>query len=210
MKLLIIFLLCSFFFICCKKNNPAKPEPKTQMKVMEYNSNTPIPNVKVDFYRCASQGATGCGRGDLYYTAYTDNNGILEDEQLNHPVWGIILSKDHYISAIGGIGDRYMQAAGYIRMHLIRINHYPDTSSFSYHTVPTLNSGVGWYQYITPPPFDTLIKLELADDTTYTVYCGVSVFRSCLYPCIDQTILSDNTFSLRLGRFGDTTVIIRY
>jgi hypothetical protein len=182
------------------------------MKVMEYNSTTPIPHVKADFYRCvSSQVTTGCGGGELYHTAYTDNNGILEDEQLNHASWGITLSKDHYITALGGIGDRYMLAAGYIKMHLIKTNHYPDTATFSYHTVPTLNSGVGWFQYITPPPIDTLIKLELADDTTYTVYCGVFVFpRGCTYPCVDGTLLSDNSFSLRLGRFGDTTVMIRY
>jgi hypothetical protein len=180
------------------------------MKVMEYNSTTPIPNVKVDFYRCV-QTTSGCAGRELYYTAYTDNNGILEDEQFNQANWGIVLSKDHYITSNGGIGDRFMRSAGYIRMHLVKTNSYPDTATFGYHTEPTLNSGVGWYQYITPPPNDTTIKLELADDTTYTVYCGVVVVpRDCLYPCVSGTSLSDNTFSLRLGRFGDTTVTIRY
>lgn len=210
MRLLIFFLLCSMACICCKKNNTPAPTPIPQMKVMEQNSTTPISDVKVDFYRCTG-GASGCTGGQLFHTAYTDNNGILKDEQFNYASWGITLSKNHYITAAGGTGDRYMYRAGYIRMRLIKTNSYPDTAAFTYHTVPTLNSGVGWYQFITPPPNDTTINLELADDTTYTVYCGVVVIpRDCVYPCASGTLLSDNTFSLRLGRFGDTAVTIRY
>lgn len=213
MKVPVLLLLCVTALVCCKKSDTNPANIIQQMRVLEYKTNTPLADVKVDMYSCIPPpGMTTCDTGHLIFSGYTDESGIVATTQFYHAVFGITLTKDNYITAAGGAGDRYMYPAAYLRLHLIKDSAYADTTAFVYYTDSTLSSGVGSYTSITPPPADTIINLQLPGDSTYTITCGVviPVLNCTAPPCCPEWLTDTITHSIRLEKFGDSTITIRY
>jgi hypothetical protein len=208
-----LLLLCVIMLVCCKKSNTNPADIVQQMRVLEYKTNTPLAGVKVDMYSCIPPpGMTACDTGHLIFSGLTDTNGIIATSQFYHAAFGITLTKDNYITAPGGAGDRYMYPAAYLRLHLIKDSAYADTTAFVYYTDSTLRSGAGAYTSITPPPADTIISLQLPGDSTYTITYGVviPVTNCTVPPCYPQWLMDTTTQSLNLAKFGDSTITIRY
>ena len=210
MKISFLMLLICSFFVRCKKQNTNPADIVQQMRVLEYKSATPLGDVKVEMYSCIPPpGRVSCDTGHLIFTGYTDENGVLATREFYHAVFGITLTKENYITASGAAGDRYMYPAAYVNIHLIKENSYTDTTAFVYYTDSAL--GKNSWQYINPPPADTTLRLQLPGDSTYTIYCGVVIPPLCIADTCHPVWLTNNTVnSLRVQKFGDTTITIRY
>lgn len=213
MKVPVLLLLCITALVCCKKSETNPADVVQQMRVLEYKTNIPLAGVKVEMYSCIPPpGRTSCDTGHLIFTGYTDTNGIVATTEFFHAAFGIVLTKNNYITAAGAAGNRYMYPAAYLRLHLIKDSVYADTTAFVYYTDSTLTSGIGSRTYITPPPADTTINLQLPGDSTYNITCGViiPVINCTAPPCYPQWLTDTIMQSLTLSKFGDTTVTIRY
>ncbi len=210
MKTTFLLLLSIIALVCCKKQNTNPADVVQQMRVLEYKTGTPLAGVKVDMYSCIPPpNRSDCDTGTLIFTGFTDNNGIIATTEFYHAVFGITLTKDNYITASGAAGDRYMYPAAYINIHLIKENTYADTMAFVYYLDSAL--GKSSYNYIIPPPADTIIQLQLPGDSTYTIFAGVAIPPLCPADTCLPGWLTDNTVdSIRLEKFGDSTVTIRY
>lgn len=210
MKTTFLFLLIVTTLVCCKKDSTNPAGTVLQVRVLEYKTGTPLANVKADLYSCIPPpGRTNCDTGHLILTGYTDANGIFASTEFYHAVFGVTLTKDNYITSTGGTGDRYMYPAAYINLHLIKENTYADTTAFAYYLDSAL--AFGSWNYIIPPPADTIIRLQLPGDSTYTIYSGVAILPNCTADtCRPGWLATDTIYSLRLAKFGDSTVTIRY
>lgn len=213
MKIIFALLLCVTVLLCCKKETTNPADVIQQMKVLEYKTNMPLANVRVDMYSCIPPpGRTNCDTGHLIFTGYTDTNGIVSTNEFYHAAFGITLTKDNYITAAGAAGTVYMYPAAHVRLHLIKDSVYADTTAFVYYIDSTLRAGAGSFTYLTPPPADTIIQLQLPGDSTYNIFCGVVIPPvNCIADSCRAAWLMDTTIqSLRLEKFGDSTVTIRY
>lgn len=200
----LICLIIGLIFFSCKKTASGPDNSTWQpMTVLEYNSTSPISNARVDCYDDSNR---------VFSTGYTDNTGkyIFTAEEQRRSTRGIIISKPHYITATGGPGERFMYPAAAIRMHLLRQNIYAGTNAVMYYTDPTLNSGIGYHKYITPPPLDTIVNIEVPGNNTYTLYWSVVKEPVCEIYCIPEYLVSSDITGLQLEKFGDTLVTIRY
>jgi hypothetical protein len=141
-KLTGLAFVLIFLVISCKKDSNKK---MVNITVQESQTHIPVSDAGVDVYEIRmtppSAGGVnlncGCIYGSIVFSTHTDTNGICQipDSYYSNSLYGLVVNKDSYYPAATNqnlnIGATYyLLRINQIRVHLIKENNFPDSSSF--------------------------------------------------------------------------------
>lgn len=202
--------------VSCSKVLESKG-PEYPMKVFEYHTTSPVPDVRVDMYHCTDRDLYGeCINPELYATGYTNKNGeyIFSSSNFNRANEGIVLTKAKYWEGSGGEGDRFIVPEGWLDLRMIRKNTYPDTSD----VLLTMygETGFGGSFYFRAPA-DSVIKIRGFGNQTNNVYWTISHEVSlpwiCFFPVCGpfaSDTLANGVITKVLNKAGSTSFTLEY
>lgn len=190
MCLVSFAIACIVCFSCKKEKNTGSTY---LMIVKEAKTNTPIPGVTIQLFKCSRyDDVFGCRSRALFATHVTDEKGEYRfDGELNAANEGVILKKSGYWDGSGGEGERFIVPLAWVDIHLTTQTDYPDTSSFQISASNGLaGESIGPFR----PPKDSTIHLSLAgndinqlswsvfyQDPKCYLYCPRDSFASGLF-----------------------------
>jgi hypothetical protein len=205
-------LICIFALLgSCKKSSTGNPAETTYIiKVKEYKTNVPLPEVKISLYYCSHYDAVlGCLSTSLFATHTTDGNGeyAISQGELNKADQGIILSKPQYWDIKGGTGEIPMEPEAWVNIALKANKTYPDTSIFELNIRGEL--GYSSSQSFKAPK-DSIVDFRLfgneMNGVGWVIYTKDS---KCYQFCVRDTLAYGN-LSLNPQKFETLTSSIDY
>jgi len=137
LKFVVIVVTMILLNASCKKSVGSQPPPVyIKLKVLELETNTPVPYASVEIYDCTRRGWGGCTQSSLVGKQVTDPLGSFQYDSEVNPYFIVAHHDNYWDGATGGeefpsggqlpIGDIHLTPIAYSRIHLKRVNpHSP-------------------------------------------------------------------------------------
>lgn len=197
-KVFLLLGICGLLQACKKETDSAST---TAITVKEYKTNSPLPDVSVQLYKCSDYDLVfGCRTTKLFAVYTTNSKGecAIPNGDFNSANQGILLAKTLYWTTNGGSGERFMEPQALLQLTLHQTRVYPDTAILAFTT--TGERYVYGSQSFRAPKDSVAVLTIFGNETNQIRWVVFTRPRFCLYYCPQDT-LSAGSFSIAAKKF---------
>jgi hypothetical protein len=187
----------------CQKNG----SKMVTLSVVEYKTNKPIEGATITLTGlesfnlncvCFPRVTIAAGQTDV------KGNCQFSEDEISKAVYDITVTKDKYIGTDGTNISKYeMSLVGYLRMHLVKINSFPDAYQLGLSMKGEQGNGYTGFYLTDGFPADTTLIMSVYGGQTNTLSLDISNSSS-------QVISRQGPFSVNVGTTDTANYEIKY